>query len=86
MKKENVYLVGDMRFRYLNSAEVFENLSGKDAVIVTYKGSDIKYLYNKFEEVKEVKDIKFSISKDLIQEFRILQCRNFKPELVSVHE
>lgn len=86
MKKDNVYLIGDLRFKYINSAEVFENLSGKDAVIVTYKDSDVNYIYNRFEDVKEVKDIKFSISKDLIQEFRILQCRNFKPEFVSAHE
>lgn len=86
MNKENVYLIGDLRFRYINSAEVLEYLKGKDAVIVAYKDSDINYLYGNFEEVNEVKDLKFSISKDLIQEFRILQCRNFKPEFVSAHE
>jgi len=86
MKKDDVFLLGDQRFRYINSAEINKELTGKDAVIVTYSDSDHDFLKYKFEYVKEIKDIKFELSDDLIQEFKIIQCRNFKPGFVTADE
>lgn len=86
MKKDNVYLLGDLRFRYINSAEVVKELKGKDAVIVIYMETDPDFLNNEFEVVNEIKELNFPISEDLIQKFRIIQCRNFKPEFVSADE
>ncbi|MBS1517770.1 MAG: glycosyltransferase family 39 protein [Bacteroidetes bacterium] len=86
MKKDNVYLLGDLRFRYINSAEVNSELTGKDAILISYNDSDTGPVENRFEEIKEVKKIRFRISEDLYQEFTINQCRNFKPGIVSADE
>ncbi|MBK9331385.1 MAG: glycosyltransferase family 39 protein [Ignavibacteria bacterium] len=80
LKKDNVYLLGDLRFKYINSAEVNKDLIGKDAIVITYGNSDIGYLQKNFEELKEIKIMRFVLSDESTEEFRIIHGKNYKPE------
>ncbi|MBK8981592.1 MAG: glycosyltransferase family 39 protein [Ignavibacteria bacterium] len=82
LRKNNVYLLGDLRFKYINSAEVNKNLMGKDAIVITYGNSDIGYLQKNFEELKEIRIMRFVLSDELTEEFRIIHGKNYKPESV----
>lgn len=76
-----VYVIGDLRFKYINSAEVNNQLTGKDAVIISYGDPEIEYLKTKFENINIVKNIKTKLSDNISQEFKIIHCKNFNPYL-----
>lgn len=82
-EKREVYLVGDLRFKYINSAESFSDLKGKDAILVTYKNSVNEQLQNKFLQLKNINDVKFRMSDNLSKEFKIILGKNFLQENTS---
>ena len=77
--KKDIYLIGDQRFKYINSAESFINLKGKDALIVSYNNSANNLLLNKFEYLSNLEDIKFRMSDRISKNFEIIYGRNFLP-------
>ncbi|HMQ70810.1 MAG TPA: hypothetical protein PKC58_17675, partial [Ignavibacteria bacterium] len=79
-EKKEVYLVGDLRFKYINSAESFSDLKGKDAILITYKNSTNEQLRNKFYQLKNINDVKFRMSDNLSKEFKIILGKSFLPE------
>jgi hypothetical protein len=81
--KKDIYLIGDQRFKYINSAESFINLKGKDALIVSYNNSANNLLLNKFEYLSNLEDIKFRMSDRISKNFEIIYGRNFLPEYSS---
>lgn len=82
-EKREVYLVGDLRFKYINSAESFIDLKGKDAILVTYKNSENEQLQNKFFQLENINDLKFRMSDNLSKEFKIILGKSFLPEYTS---
>lgn len=81
--KEDIYLIGDPRFKYINSAESFTELKGKDALIVSYNNSPHDLLINKFEYLNYLKDVKFKMTGKIDKDFKIIYGRNFLPEYTS---
>jgi hypothetical protein len=79
-EKREVYLVGDLRFKYINSAESFDDLKGKDAILVTYKNSGNEQLQNKFIQLTNINDVKYKVSDNLSKEFKIILGESFLPE------
>jgi len=82
-EKREVYLVGDLRFKYINSAESFDDLKGKDAILVTYKNSGNEQLQNKFIQLTNINDVKYKVSDNLSKEFKIILGENFLPQYTS---
>lgn len=81
--KVDIYLIGDLRFKYINSAETFTNLKGKDALIVSYNNPAQNILQNKFEYLNDIEDVKFKMSDKTNKYFKIIYGRNFLPDYIS---
>ena len=81
--KVDIYLIGDLRFKYINSAETFTNLKGKDALIVSYNNPAQNILQNKFEYLNDIEDVKFKMSDKTNKYFKIIYGRNFLPDYTS---
>ncbi|MBK8550837.1 MAG: glycosyltransferase family 39 protein [Ignavibacteria bacterium] len=78
--KKEIYLIGDLRFRYINSAESFANLKGKDAVIVTYGNSSQNLLQNKFEYLKDIDNVNFKMPDNTSKDFKLIYGKSFLPD------
>jgi len=81
--KKEIYLIGDLRFRYINSAESFADLKGKDALIVTYNNSPQELLQNKFEYLKNLEDVNFKMTDKINKDFKIIYGKSFLSEYTS---
>ncbi|MDQ3020647.1 MAG: glycosyltransferase family 39 protein [Bacteroidota bacterium] len=82
-REGDVYVVGDLKFKYINSAEAFSKLNGKDAIMVTYSNSSEDEFRNKFEFIENIKSVKVKMSDNIYKEFNIVFCRNFLPSVSS---
>jgi len=75
---KKIYILGDLRFKYLNSAEANSNLTGQNALLITYNGSDSNW-ESKFEKVKTLKNLKYEFVKIFEKEYNISFGENFNP-------
>jgi len=74
----NTYIVGDMRFRYLNSLETQKHLYGKDALIISVNGSNSIPGNEHFDEIIILSEPEFALDKFSVG-MNIMLCRNYKP-------
>jgi Dolichyl-phosphate-mannose-protein mannosyltransferase len=81
-RKDDIYLIGDLRFRYINSAEFSKALRGKDALVITYASSGVD-MKNKFEYTENLNKIKFNMSEKISKEFKLILGKSFLPGLTS---
>ena len=81
--KREIYLIGDLRFRYINSAESFANLKGKDAVIVTYDNSSQTLLQDKFEYLKDIDNVNFKMRDNTNKDFKLIYGKSFLPDYTT---
>ncbi len=82
----DVYLIGDLRFKYINSAESISGLKGKDALVITYTGSPDNMLNNKFEYIENLENVKIEMTKNIHKEFEIIYGKSFLPELTTIQK
>ncbi|MEO6694437.1 MAG: glycosyltransferase family 39 protein [Ignavibacteria bacterium] len=76
---EKIYLLGDLRFKYINSAEPNLKLAGKNAILISYDERDFNNFESKFEKVILLKKIDRDPSKDFTKDFILSYGENFNP-------
>ena len=74
----DTYIIGDMRFRYLNSLETQNHLYGKDALAISVNGSKSVPDNEQFDEIILLSEPAFVPDK-FFNAMNIMLCRNYKP-------
>jgi len=71
--EKKIYVLGDMRFKYINFAESNINLKGQNALVITYNKSDLTLLESKFDKVVILKSFNYESMKG----YDLIYCENF---------
>ncbi len=67
----------------MNSAETKSDLTGQNALIISYKGSDFNNFGGKFEKVKILKNFKYELTNNFKKDYSISFGENFNPSKTS---
>lgn len=76
---EKIYVLNDLRFKFLNSAETNSKLTGQNALLISYKGSGTDYWKSKFEKIRILNSINYELAKKSENHYGISFGENFNP-------
>ncbi len=77
--KKQVSLLGDLRFRYINSSEYKKELYGKDALLISVNDSE-NLIKTNFINSELIEYIDIDLPGNRSKQFKIFMCREFSPE------